>query len=56
MNMSVSGFDHRVLVSEGGGVMEAQHHTRISLFLVGGHCGELTHLDLKHKGPLILES
>jgi len=36
-------------------VMEAQYLPSISLFLVAVHCGELTHVDLKHKGALDID-
>ena len=52
----VKGSDYCGLVSKGGGVMEVQHHLRTSLLLVVLGCGEFTHLDLKHKGPLMFES
>ena len=35
---------------------EVQHHARISLLLVVVDCGQFTHLDMKHKGPLVFES
>ena len=43
----VRGSDHWVLVSEASGVMEAHHHSRISLFLVSVNCGSLTRQILK---------
>ena len=41
---------------KGCGAMEVQHHSRISLLLVAVDCGQFTHLDMKHKGPLMFES
>ena len=37
----VRGSDHCVLISEDSGVMEAQHHFRIIIFLAAVSCGEL---------------
>ena len=37
-------------------MMEVQHHSRISLLLVAVYCGQFTHFDMKHKGPLVFES
>ena len=41
-DICVRGSNYCVVVSEGGDVMEVQHHSRVSLFLVALNCGELT--------------
>ena len=49
----MSGSDYSV--SEGSGMMEAQHHARVSVFQVAVDCDKLSHLDPKHTGPLVDE-
>lgn len=40
---------YSILVSNGGGMMEVQHHPSISLLLVAVDRGDLTHLNLEQR-------
>ena len=54
-DICVRSSDLSILVSEGSGVMEAEYHPCLSLFLVVVDCEELMHHDLKHKWSLGFE-